>query len=57
MEQNWEPRNKPRDIWTFKKKRKKEREREREKKERKKERKKETRPLSHTIHNNKLKMD
>ena len=57
MEQNWEPRNKPRDIWTFKKKRKKEREGEREKKERKKERKKETRPLSHTIHNNKLKMD
>ena len=39
MEQNWEPRNKPRDIWTFKKKeRKRERKREKREKEREKER-------------------
>jgi len=42
MEQNWEPRNKPRDRWTFKKKKKKEkkRKREREKERKKRERKK-----------------
>ena len=41
MEQNWEPRNKPRDIWTLKKKRKKERKRERKREKREKEREKE----------------
>ena len=48
MEQNWEPRNKPRDIFTFKKK-KKERKKEREKERKKRERKRERKKLGHYL--------